>query len=136
MKLPVAVPALPYAEVRARTGRTLLEFLRVIHDSYWGTNELGNDAADLLILTAIVVGHAERKLLSASDIAGYVGMPRSTVLRRIRRLQAKLGLVSVRVANRTVYWARAPLNRARSDRLVNNAIRAARELAKLSILDR
>lgn len=49
-------------------------------------------AGDVLLLCAVAVGHGEGKPMTAHKLAGYVGMPRPTAVRRLQHLCA-LGLV-------------------------------------------
>jgi Mn-dependent DtxR family transcriptional regulator len=41
----------------------------------------------VLILMGVMIGEAEGKLLSAYKLAGFIGIPRATVMRRLARLQ-------------------------------------------------
>lgn len=54
---------------------------RVMVDSVFG--EKPADHSLLLIGSAIMVGHAENKPMNATKIAQYIGMPRSTVIRKL-----------------------------------------------------
>ena len=79
----------------------------------------GNKPADhslLLIGFAIMVGHAENRPMNATKIANYVGLPRSTVIRKLNEFlrvgaiarQGNVYLLSEeRAHNQTKYVAQA-----------------------------
>ena len=79
----------------------------------------GNKPADyslLLIGSAIMVGHAENRPMNATKIANYVGLPRSTVIRKLNEFlrvgaiarQGNVYLLSEeRAHNQTKYVAQA-----------------------------
>ena len=45
-----------------------------------------NDVGTLLVAAAVLVGHIEGRAMSASKIAHYVALPRTTVIRRLDEL--------------------------------------------------
>jgi len=53
----------------------------VMVDSVFGKKPI--DHSLLLIGSAIMVGHAENRPMNATKIAHYVGLPRSTVIRKL-----------------------------------------------------
>jgi IclR helix-turn-helix domain len=66
---------------RLALAKAYIALTRVMVDSVFG-----NKPADhllLLIGSAIMVGHAENRPMNATKIAHYVGLPRSTVIRRL-----------------------------------------------------
>lgn len=69
------------ARIYAITGQMILEIGRAIRAAY---PEL--DAEDSLICFAAVVGFSEKRPLSTSKLADYTQIPRTTVIRRVRRL--------------------------------------------------
>jgi predicted transcriptional regulator len=54
---------------------------RVMVDSVFGDKPA--DHSLLLIGSAVMVGHAENRPMNATKIAQYVGLPRSTVIRKL-----------------------------------------------------
>jgi len=56
---------------------------RVMVDSVFGKKPA--DHSLLLIGSAIMVGHAEDKPMNATKIAQYIGLPRSTVIRKLNQ---------------------------------------------------
>jgi hypothetical protein len=63
----------------------------------------GAGVADTLLCAAVYLGMIENREMNASKLADYVGLPRSTVLRRLEELE-RLG----RVERRGMIW-RTPL---------------------------
>lgn len=80
---------------------------------------LGDKPADhwlLLIVSAIIMGHAEHKPMNATKVAYYIGLPRSTVVRELNQFlrggvitrQGKVSLLSEDHArNQTKYVTEA-----------------------------
>jgi predicted transcriptional regulator len=66
---------------RLALAKAYIALTRVMVDSVFG--EKAADHSLLLIGTAIMVGHAENRPLNATKIAHYIGMPRSTVIRKL-----------------------------------------------------
>lgn len=66
---------------RLALANTYIALTRVMVDSVFGKKPA--DHSLLLIGSAIMVGHAEDKPMSATKIAQYIGLPRSTVVRKL-----------------------------------------------------
>ena len=64
---------------------------RVMVDSVFGKKPA--DHSLLLIGSAIMVGHAENKPMNATKIAHYIGLPRSTVIRKLNQF-LKAGVIA------------------------------------------
>lgn len=64
---------------------------RVMVDSVFGKRPA--DHSLLLIGSAIMVGHAENKPMGATKIAQYIGLPRSTVIRKLNQF-LKAGVIA------------------------------------------
>jgi CRP-like cAMP-binding protein len=76
---------------RLALARAYIALTRVMVDSVFG--EKPADHSLLLIGSAIMVGHAENKPMSATKIAQYIGLPRSTVIRKLNEFQ-RAGVIS------------------------------------------
>src|SRR3569833_117560 len=76
---------------RLALARAYVALTRVMVDSVFG--EKPADHSLLLIGSAIMVGHAENKPMSATKIAQYIGLPRSTVIRKLNEFQGA-GVIS------------------------------------------
>jgi predicted transcriptional regulator len=99
---------------RLALAKAYIALTRVMVDSVFG--EKAADHSLLLIGTAIMVGHAENRPLNATKIAHYIGMPRSTVIRKLNEFlragviarQGNVYLLSeVRAHNQTKYVTEA-----------------------------
>jgi predicted transcriptional regulator len=66
---------------RLALAKAYIALTRVMIDSVFGKKPA--DHSLLLIGSAIMVGHAENKPMNATKIAHYVGLPRSTVIRKL-----------------------------------------------------
>jgi predicted transcriptional regulator len=75
---------------RLALAKAYIELTRVMVDSVFGKNPA--DHSLLLIGTAIMVGHAENKPMNATKIAHYVGLPRSTVIRKLNEF-LRIGVI-------------------------------------------
>jgi predicted transcriptional regulator len=99
---------------RLALARAYVSLTRVMADSVFGKKPA--DHSLLLIGSAIMVGHAENKPMSATKIAQYVGLPRSTVIRKLNQ-SLKAGVIArhgnvylmseQRAQNQTKYVAEA-----------------------------
>jgi len=68
--------------------RAILDILKLASSAYLGHDKLGDSGSDLIVGMAIIIGHADGKPMTATDISNYIGMPRTTVLRRLNLLIA------------------------------------------------
>ena len=67
----------------ACVGKAYIALTRVMVDSVFGKKPA--DHSLLLIGSAIMVGHAEDRPMNATKISHYVGLPRSTVIRKLNQ---------------------------------------------------
>jgi len=67
---------------RLALARAYIALTRVMVDSVFGKKPV--DHSLLLIGCAIMVGHAENRPMNATKIAHYIGLPRSTVIRKLK----------------------------------------------------
>lgn len=94
--------------------KAYIALTRVMVDSVFGKQPA--DHSMLLIGSAIMVGHAENRPMNATKISHYVGLPRSTVVRKLNEF-ARTGVVArhgniyllseERARNRTKYVTEA-----------------------------
>jgi predicted transcriptional regulator len=78
--VPVRYPIIHRLE-RLALAKAYIALTRVMVDSVFGKKPA--DHSLLLIGSAIMVGHAEKRPMNATKIAHYVGLPRSTVVRKL-----------------------------------------------------
>jgi predicted transcriptional regulator len=76
---------------RLALAKAYIALTRVMVDSVFGKKPA--DHSLLLIGSAIMVGHAEDKPMSATKIAQYIGLPRSTVIRKLNQF-LKAGVIA------------------------------------------
>jgi hypothetical protein len=93
---------------------------------------------DIILLCAVMIGHADGRPMTASKLAAYVGMPRPTVFRRLQELMSR-GIIGHDARKR---WRLLTIDMARRDLIdsvvVANAqhvFRAADALSKMDGLD-
>ena len=66
---------------RLALAKAYVALTRVMVDSVFGDKPA--DHSLLLIGSAVMVGHAENRPMNATKIAQYIGLPRSTVIRKL-----------------------------------------------------
>jgi predicted transcriptional regulator len=76
---------------RLALANAYIALTRVMVDSVFGKKPA--DHSLLLIGSAIMVGHAEDKPMNATKIAHYIGLPRSTVIRKLNQF-LKAGVIA------------------------------------------
>lgn len=79
-------------EQRTTILRLVLDLARILSAGLLGQERFGASADDLLLVTAVAVGEAEGKPLSAWKLAEQAGIPRPSVVRKLTELEA-IGLV-------------------------------------------
>jgi hypothetical protein len=122
--MPGRVPALANKRERLAITRLYVELSHELRESVFRGKDGDADVGTLLLVgCAVVVGHAEGRPMNASKIAGYVALPRTTVLRKLNRLM-ELEAVARRGRNYFVAPQRAgtlPLDKARIARAIASA---------------
>lgn len=110
------------ARQRAALAAALLDVLRAFGAAYLGHKRFGARADELVLLAAVFVGQAEGKLMGASKLADYAGIPRPTVIRKLRalarrgvleRIDGGLYALPARVVNRAAVLHAADAARKR-----------------------
>jgi predicted RNA-binding Zn-ribbon protein involved in translation (DUF1610 family) len=68
--------------------RFLIDILRITHEAYAPAKEpFGSRIETFYIGFCVAIGHADGRPFSISKIASYMCIPRTTVMRRLKRLQ-------------------------------------------------
>jgi DNA-binding transcriptional ArsR family regulator len=122
MKEPRVVPR--RAE-RLAIARLLLELTRVIYNSrYTGSGEkpFGTEIDIVFVGACVAIGDLEHRPMSASDIAAYIDMPRTTVQRKLKQLVRR----DIVTRHGTKFWLSSRLI-ASADAFVEAANRAIRK---------
>lgn len=85
-----SVPLVPFAKERLRLAKTTIALVKALNRSISATpNKAGNQPADLdlvVVAFAVSIGHIEHRPMSASKIALYLDLPRTTVSRKLDEL--------------------------------------------------
>lgn len=89
---------------RGEVARTLVEILRAYSVINFQSQAVGDTIEQSLIVSAIIIGQADGKLMTASDISSYLGMPRPTVVRKLQRVAVARKLRKMRIGNRVCYF--------------------------------
>lgn len=138
IKLPIIdtlVPVMIRAEARGLVAKTILEVLRGYSLLNFGSPDLGKRIEENLIVAAIVVGQTDGRLLCASDISGYIGLPRATVVRKLRTIAMTRMLGKIKDGNRACYYLKEP-NDERATVEIRKIMFAIKQCCdQLSILD-
>jgi DNA-binding transcriptional ArsR family regulator len=112
----------------------LLKITKVIHERYYSEGAYGKDPERMFIQFAVVVSQAEGKPTTAHKIAQYLGMPRSSVIRKLAELERR-GLV-VRM-NSHYRVGGSKIGRSDADKFVARLVRimalTMQEIEKLRI---
>jgi hypothetical protein len=92
------------AAQRALVARTVMDMMRSVCRAYFGDDAIGPHALDLVLGMAIMLGQAEGRPMSTSDIAQYTGTPRATVFRKLREFERRSMVKWARVGSRRLVW--------------------------------
>jgi len=88
--------------------RLMIDIMRTVHGAYApNTERFGARLETFFIGLCVALGDMEDKPLSVAKISGYMGVPRTTVIRRLNQLQ-KWGLIYSR--RRRYYTREKTLN--------------------------
>jgi biotin operon repressor len=65
----------------------LVDCVRTAHSVAFSYKHIGASFEDMFVSFAVLIGTAEGRPMSATKLAGYLGMPRTNVLRALAKLQ-------------------------------------------------
>jgi CRP-like cAMP-binding protein len=74
--------------------RMMLRVRELITVAYIGTDRPGSAADDVALIIGVFIGQAEGRPMTAAKLADYIGMPRPTVIRKLRALACR-GLIEM-----------------------------------------
>lgn len=69
--------------------RMLVDCVRVIHTDAYAPQHLGASLEEMFVSFAVHIGTSEGRPMTATKIAGYLGVPRTNVLRALAKLKKK-----------------------------------------------
>lgn len=114
------MPEIVDAQSRIVVAKLVIEILREQGATELGAERFGSRSDDLLLRMAILIGQAEGRPMTASNLSGYVGQARPSVVRKLNNWEAA-GLI---VREGLVYkFPVAKLNRPRVLRAAESARR-------------
>lgn len=123
-----------YAKERAVICQAVIDILRVYSLNYFGHERLGENVEEILIGFALYIGQEQGRPLSATDIAEYLGMPRTTVARKLQNFE-RIGLLDVTTSGRRVEYkvrvASSPVAISRMGKLIDKTKLAMNTLTKM-----
>jgi hypothetical protein len=116
----------------------LLSCVRVIHTDAYSSRHMGASLEEMFVCFAVHIGTAEDRPMSASKIAGFLGIPRTNVLRAVaglkkRKIIYQIGNVYLTNVERLAERITSSLR----ERQIRTIARANADLSKLkaSVLD-
>jgi DNA-binding transcriptional ArsR family regulator len=72
----------------------MLELLKLPTQMHLGTGNYGSKCDDVLLMCAILIGQIEKRPMTAGKLADYAGLPRPTVVRKLREFE-RAGMVEM-----------------------------------------
>jgi predicted transcriptional regulator len=91
--------------------------------------------ADIVLLSAVMIGHAEGRPMTCGKLSAYVGMPRATVFRRLQEMMSA-GIIRHDARKRWTFLTTDPARRDLIDSvIVANAQHVRKAMAALSKMD-
>lgn len=98
------IPVPVFGTERRLLAASLLEFIRGLDFSVAGQKYIDGMRNETLISAAIVIGQVERKLVCASDIWHMTGIPRPSVIRKLRQISTVRSLRALKDGSRVCYF--------------------------------
>lgn len=127
-----------YERERAVLCGAVIEVFRVYSLIYFNNDKPGGNAQDILIGFALYIAQHQGRPLTSSDIADYLGLPRATVVRRLKSYE-RAGLLDVKTNGRRVEYtlrvANNPTAVARIGKLITRIRATLDELSKMDNTD-
>lgn len=119
---------------RALVCRNTIDALRTYSDAYFGTPNLGDNPVALIVGCALIVGQSEGRLMSATDVSEYLGVPRATVVRILHGFARRGVLGTVRDGRRIQYYVVEANSRSveiKVSRMVARTLNVCNQLSKM-----
>ena len=118
--------------------RLYLDMTREIVNALLPREDFSSAADEALLLCGIFVGQAEGRPMTVTKLASYVGMPRPTVYRKLKRLEEK-GMVTLESNGHALVTEEAindPKRLTLLERLIDTIKDAVTKLSKVDTLGR
>lgn len=110
--------------------KLVLDIFRTFSEEVFSTPKICRYSDELLLTCGIYVGQHEGRPMTAAKLANYMGMPRPTVVRKVRALE-QAGIVSITGQRRHIIMSahrRADGGAETLRRMDSMVLQAAREL--------
>jgi hypothetical protein len=88
---------------RGFASQQIIEIMREFGRLHFGTTSLSATIEESLISAAIVIGMADGKPMTATDIGHYLGYPRPTVIRKLKIVAKHRRLATVKTGSRVCF---------------------------------
>jgi len=125
-----------HARIRTRIAKSVLHLVRMYSKTYFRSDAIGEHAIDILIGMTVMQAQAEAKPMTAGDVGAALGMPRTTVLRRLSASPLRDVVAPIKIGRRLIYLAKEP-NRPEVINSMREAIQHLHSIsAELSKLDK
>jgi len=93
----------PALENRGVIATGVIDILREFCRLHFATSSLSETVEESLISAAIVIGQADGRPMTATDISNYLGYPRPTVVRKLLEISTFRKIKKVREGSRVCY---------------------------------
>lgn len=78
-----------YAGHRLVIAKMLIEVMRLLTSTYFEVDTFGSMADEVLLCIAVFIGQAEGRPFNAYKLASFVGVPRASVIRKMKQLEKR-----------------------------------------------
>jgi hypothetical protein len=83
------------AKQRHVIARLILDLMKLPVETHMGTNHYASRCDDMILMCAITIGQIEGRLMTAAKLSDYAGLPRPTVVRKLKQFE-KAGMVEMK----------------------------------------
>lgn len=112
---------------RAELTKLVVWLVRYVCVQYMGDEKFGASSGDVVLCCAVFIGQAEGRPMTPAKIAEYIGMPRPTVIRRLKALEER-GLIEI-----TGGKAICPLEKLNRPHLITTLDDVSRRIHRASV---
>lgn len=82
------------AKERRIIARLMIDLLKLPAEAHLGAKHYSSRCDDVMLMCAILIGQVERKPMTAAKLADYAGLPRPTVVRKLKQFE-QAGMVEL-----------------------------------------
>lgn len=98
-------PPVPISAQKRRTiSIAVMAIIRHADGFFFHTNSLTKNIDEIIVMASISIGQYDGRLMTVSDISNYTGLPRASVIRKLRRIGAIRKVLTVRDGQRVCYY--------------------------------